>query len=154
MSGCDACGRCGGASGVRGAALLGGRLGAMLVVVGGGLLAGGCSSGSRQTGVRVGNETLEQMEAGVTTEAWLVAILGEPTSWAGVEGLPTTKVFRYALGEESGGLTSLFTGKSSTNTAVVYFLITDGIVTRFWADREIHQPLIGRPSPTPNGEKQ
>ncbi len=114
----------------------------------------GCSSPSRETGVRIGDATLGQFEAGVTTEAWLIAILGEPTTWSPVEGLPGTKVLRYSLGEESGGITSWVTGSSSKNKAVVYFLVTDGVMTRYWADREEKQPLIGDPNPVTGGEKQ
>lgn len=116
----------------------------------------GCAGPSKpgQEGIRVGDETLKQFEAGVTTEGWLVAILGEPTSWAPVEGIENTKVFRYATGESNSGLTSLFTGSQPRNTAVTYFVITDGLVTRFWADRAVEHTLLGSPVQKPEGEKQ
>ncbi len=120
-----------------------------------GLLAmGGCGSPAKESGVRIGDETLRQFEAGVTTEAWILAILGEPTSESYVADLPNTKVFRYALVEESSGLISFFTGGSGKNKAVVYFLITDGVMTRFWADRDTEQPLIGDPNPVQGGQVQ
>jgi transcriptional regulator of heat shock response len=37
-----------------------------------------CASVPRQTGVRIGDETLKQFKAGVTTESWVLAVLGPP----------------------------------------------------------------------------
>lgn len=113
----------------------------------------GCSAPSKQTGVRIGDETLNQFEAGVTTEAWLLAVLGRPTSEAQVEGIPGTKVMRYALGESVGGLGTLLSGEASKNTSVVYFIATDGIVTRYWADRSVHYTLTGKPIDESSGVK-
>lgn len=106
-----------------------------------------------QSGIRVGDETLKQFKAGVTTESWLLAILGPPTSSAIVEGVDNTKVYRYATGESAGGLGAIFSGKASKNTAVVYFVVTDGIVTRFWADRSVETTLLGTQVAEPAGEK-
>lgn len=117
-------------------------------------LCGCASSPTRETGVRIGDETLKQFKAGVTTEGWLLAVLGEPTSQSEVEGVENTKVLRYATGESSSGLASLFTGGSSRNRAVTYFIISDGLVTRFWADREVQYTLLGKPVEQPTGEKQ
>lgn len=118
------------------------------------LQAGGCAQPPKQTGIRIGNVTLEQFEAGVTSEAWLLAVLGEPTSQSVVEGVENTKVFRYALGEAAGGLGALFSGEASKNTAVVYFIITNGVVTRFWADRATERTILGKPVEEGSGEKQ
>lgn len=118
-------------------------------------LTGCISSPSKaETGIRIGDETLEQFKAGITTQEWLVAILGEPTSWAAVEGVENTKVFRYATGEASSGLGSVFSGGSTKNTSVVYFIITDGVVTRFWADRATERTLLGKEVEQPEGEKE
>lgn len=117
-------------------------------------LLGGCSTPPEQTGIRIGDETLKQFKAGVTTESWLLAVLGPPTSSSVVENLENTRVYRYALGQAAGGLGAIFSGEASKNTAVVYFIITDGIVTRFWADRDIERTLLGSPVEVPSGEKQ
>ncbi|MBY0308237.1 MAG: hypothetical protein K2Q09_05805 [Phycisphaerales bacterium] len=119
------------------------------------LAAGGCFSTSQptQTGIRIGDETLKQFKAGVTTEDWLVAVIGPPTTQSTLKSIPNTKVFRYAMGQSAGGLGALFSGEASKNTAVVYFVITDGIVTRFWADRETETRLFGDPVEKPGGEK-
>lgn len=117
-------------------------------------LLGGClAARPNETGVRIGDETLAQFKAGVTTEAWLVAILGEPSSVGVVEDVANTRVYRYSTGERAGGLGSLLSGPASRNTAVVYFIITDGIVTRFWADRAVEYTVLGKPVEQPAGEK-
>lgn len=126
-------------------------LGAAFVVAAGASI--GCGSSTSTTGVRIGDETLRQFKAGVTTEEWLIAILGEPTSWSIVEGLPNTKVFRYSLDERQGGFFSVFTGSSSQNAAVVYFILTDGVMTRYWTDREVERTITGRRVEEAGGEK-
>ncbi|MGE3107904.1 MAG: hypothetical protein AB7G11_06415 [Phycisphaerales bacterium] len=117
-------------------------------------LAACASSAERDTGVRIGNETLKQFEAGITTEQWLVAILGPPTSQSPVLGVENTKVFRYATGRDNAGFLGFFTGNTSEITAVTYFIITDGVVTRFWADRETKYTALGNPVEQPSGEKK
>ena len=114
----------------------------------------GCSSSPTQSGVRIGDETLKQFKAGVTTESWLLAVLGPPTSSSLVVNIHDTRVHRYALGEAASGLGALFSGSASQNTAVVYFIVTEGIVTRFWADRTTDHTLLGTPIEQPAGEKQ
>lgn len=114
----------------------------------------GCSSVPKQTGVRIGDETLKQFKAGVTTESWLLAVLGPPTSASYVANIENTRVFRYALGEAAGGLGALFSGEANKNTSVVYFIITNGIVTRYWADRATERTLLGKPVEQPSGEKE
>jgi hypothetical protein len=117
------------------------------------LCTGGCSSPPMQTGVRIGDVTLEQFEAGITTASWLLAVLGPPTSESHVEGVEDTTVLRYALGESASGLGAIFSGKANKNTAVVYFVVTNGIVTRFWADREVERTITGRAVQELGGEK-
>lgn len=117
--------------------------------------SGGClsSPSKSQTGIRIGDETLEQFKAGTTTREWLIAILGEPTSKAVVEGVEGTEVYRYATGESSSGFGSVFSGGGIKNTSVVYFIITDGVVTRYWADRATERTLLGKEVEQPEGEK-
>jgi hypothetical protein len=119
-----------------------------------GVGAGGCAQPPKQTGVRIGDETLKQFKAGETTESWVLAVLGPPSSSSVVANIPNTVVYRYSLGEASGGLGALFSGQPSKNTAVVYFIITEGIVTRFWADRATERTLLGKPVEESGGEKQ
>jgi len=119
------------------------------------LLTACVSSGPpSQSGIRVGDATLAQFKAGVTTESWLFAVLGHPTSSSPVEGVSNTTVHKYVSGESASGLGSLFTGNASKNTAIVFFIVTDGIVTRFWADRAVERDALGKPVETPAAEKQ
>lgn len=86
----------------------------------------------RSAAAQIGDRTLRQFEAGVTTEAWLLAILGEPTSKAEVEGIPGAVVFRYGVWPTDDGTLAAPDFKNAT---VVYFIVIDGVVVRFWADR-------------------
>ncbi len=119
------------------------------------LLLGGCVGGpsSSETGIRIGDETLKQFQVGVTTEAWLLAILGPPTSEAVVKGVERTRVLRYATGEQTTGLGALLSGGSTRTTAVTYFIVSDGLITRFWSDRATQYTLLGKPVEEPAGEK-
>lgn len=119
-----------------------------------GWLAGCAPSRPAEEGVRIGDETLRQFRAGVTTEAWLTAVLGPPSSWAAVAGVENTRVLRYATGESMTGLGALISGRSSRNTAVTYFIVTDGVVTRFWADRAVEPTLLGKRVEAPPGVKE
>jgi len=120
------------------------------------LMLSGCISSQpiNESGVRIGDETLMQFKAGITTEAWLVAVLGEPTSQSWVRGVENTRVFRYATMERSSGLSSILSGKSGRTTSVTYFIITDGIVTRYWADRSKEFTMLGKPVESESGAKQ
>lgn len=115
------------------------------------VLLGACAS-TPGGGVRIGDETLKQFEAGVTTEAWVLAILGEPTDISWVDGVENTKVLRYSLTAARTGLMSLFTGSDVRTVSVVYFIVTNGVVTRFWADREIERTPFGKPVEATVGE--
>lgn len=130
------------------------RVAALACVIGT-LGASGCMSGPMEdSGIRVGDETLAQFKTDVTTEAWLVAILGPPTSWSYVNGVENTKVFRYATVERASGVFAGLLGKGSRTIAVTYFIITDGVVTRYWADRAKEYTLLGKPVESEEGAKQ
>lgn len=90
----------------------------------------------------------------MSTEAWLVAVVGPPSSSSVVAGVENTKVLRYATGEAMTGLSGLLAGRSQRNTAVTYFIVTDGIVTRFWADRAVEPTLLGKRVEAPGGVKE
>ena len=107
-----------------------------------------------EDGVRIGDETLHQFKPGVTTEPWLLAVVGPPSSTSIVQGVENTKVLRYATGETMTGLSALLSGRSQRNTAVTYFIVTDGIVTRFWADRAVEPTLLGKRVEAPSGVKE
>ena len=108
------------------------------------LAAGGClvvsGTSAHESGVRVSAATLDQIEPGKTTEAWLLATLGEPTSRTKVDCKDSVEILRYehSTRKSSGGAVFLiFAGGSEhSSRSVAYFEVTDGIVTRAWTESE------------------
>jgi hypothetical protein len=110
--------------------------GACLLAVPGCLVtSGNCV---QESGVRVSSNTLAQIEVGQTTEAWLVAALGEPDARAPVEGEENVQILRYnhTVSRSGHGTVFLvFAGHHDTHeTASAYFEVTDGIITRYWTE--------------------
>ncbi len=107
------------------------------------LFAGGClimsGQASHQTGIKVSEATLHQIEVGTTTESWLIATLGEPSRRSAVDGKENVEllVYEHTVHESSGGLVLfLFAGGSDVDrTSVAYFELTDGVVTRYWTEK-------------------
>lgn len=104
--------------------------------------AAGClistSNSVNESGVRVGGSTLRQIELGVTTEQWLVAALGQPTSRSAVRGPGNVEFLCYSherVKQSRGKLFLLFSGSSSkVDRSRTCFEITDGVVTRYWVE--------------------
>lgn len=105
-------------------------------------LLSGCLVSSRshshESGVRISAATLEQIQIGKTTEGWLRAMLGEPSSVTDIPDRPGQRILRYThrIEKGSGGAVFLiFAGSSKeVTTSRTYFEITDGIVTRYWTE--------------------
>lgn len=121
-------------------------------------IAGGLSSCQpgrlKESGIRLGEETLERFEKGKTREAWLLALIGEPTTVSQVADDPSVHVLRYTTSEASTGLLNVISGKSSHTTGTTYFVIRDGVVIDFWADRETERTLLGNKVEKDSGEKR
>ena len=108
------------------------------------LLLGGClvTSGKSidERGVRISQQTLDQVELGTTTESWLRAALGAPTHARDVEGDPSVKILRYdyiVKKSSAGTVFLLFSGGSeSKRTTSTFFELQDGVVVRFWTEAE------------------
>jgi len=109
------------------------------------LLLGGClvTGGSKveESGVKVTTATLEQVQPGVTTESWLRAALGEPTTRekASAEGAaPLVELWKYRYTRteaESGTVFLIFAGGSKEQSSTTaWFELTDGVVTRCWTE--------------------
>lgn len=90
-----------------------------------------------ESGVRVSPSTLDQVEPGRTSEAWLIATLGEPTSRRKVDDRTSILRYNYTRESSSGGAVFLiFAGQSSkTESTTTFFEITDSIVTRHWIEQ-------------------
>lgn len=107
------------------------------------LSAGGCLiTGGKsidESGTQITSKTLDQIKLGETTEAWLVATLGEPQSRTTVEGQPNVTVLRYehiVCKAEGGTVFLLFAGGSETRkVTTTYFESVDGVITRYWIER-------------------
>ena len=106
------------------------------------LTAVGClvTSGNniQETGVRVSSNTLAQIEVGRTTEAWLIAALGEPDARTPVAGEEGVQILRYNHSVNRSGhgtVFLLFAGHHDrSETSSAYFEVTDGIITRYWTE--------------------
>jgi hypothetical protein len=107
------------------------------------LTAGGCLVMSvhsiDESGTQVSSPTLEQVEPGVTSESWLLAALGEPTTRRLVQQTdPRTEIltYRHRTAEKHGTTVFLiFAGsRQKVSGSTMYFEIADGIVTRFWQE--------------------
>ncbi len=95
---------------------------------------------------------MEQFKTGETTEDWLIAVVGQPTSRTDLpEGV---SVLRYSTTNASSGVLNMIMGKSSHTTATVYFVVRDGIITELWADRETERTLLGKEVEKDQGEKK
>jgi len=96
------------------------------------------SNSTKESGVQVGSSTLRQIEVGRTSEDWLLATLGPPTSRAAVRGPGNVELLTYnhALTRKShGSVFLLFSGSSEkVDKNTTYFEVTDGIVTKYWTD--------------------
>ena len=92
----------------------------------------------QESGVRVSSNTLAQVEVGRTTEAWLVAALGEPDARTPVVGGEGVQILRYnhtVSRSGHGTLFLVFAGHHDrTETSSAYFEVTDGIITRYWTE--------------------
>ena len=91
-----------------------------------------------QSGVRVSQATLGQIEVGVTSEDWIIATLGEPSMRTTVTEEPSVAILRYEYShtKASGGAVFLIFagGSSSSDVKVTFFEVTDGVVTRYWTE--------------------
>ena len=114
--------------------ILGGRclaLGVLLALSG--CLVSGSASQTR-TGKYVGEDTLAKIEPGKTTQGWIVATLGEPSTKNKVED--GSEVWRYDYTERRENNTAvflLFGGSDKKETCGSVFVeMKNGVVTNKW----------------------
>ncbi len=102
--------------------------------------AAGClvtsSSKTSQSGASVSEVTLDQIRPGETTEAWLIAAAGEPTSRAKVD--EHTSILRYDHVETRSSGSTIFLlfagGSTKQRTTSMRFEITDGVIQKYWTE--------------------
>ncbi|HEY2585172.1 MAG TPA: outer membrane protein assembly factor BamE [Tepidisphaeraceae bacterium] len=102
------------------------------------LAGGGClvtsNSSQKRSGNYVADTTFDQIKPGETTEGWVQATLGKPTSTSRLDD--GTEIWKYTYTERhegSGSVFLIFGGSSAdekTHTAFVE--IKDGFVRKAW----------------------
>jgi outer membrane protein assembly factor BamE (lipoprotein component of BamABCDE complex) len=106
---------------------------ALAVMMNLGCLVGG-SSTTRREGSYVSQSTLNEIEPGKTSQAWIVATLGEPTSKT-VLG-PGHELWKYSYKEtkQSGGYVFLLYAGGDTKIAdgTVFVEMVNDVVTKTW----------------------
>jgi hypothetical protein len=103
-------------------------------------LAAGClvtsHSSVKESGARVSSLTLNQIRPGQTTESWLVAAAGEPSTKRSVDD--HTSILRYehvTTTNTDGTVLFLFAGGSTKEkSSTVIFEVTDGVIQRYWTE--------------------
>lgn len=121
------------------------------------LLGTGCKSGPpADNGIRIGDRTLAEFKPKQTSEPWLIAVIGPPTTRTEVCGDRPASVLRYSVIERAGGgvLSFLFGSAPPKTTATIYFIVENGIVMQFWADREEESTFFGGKKTKDTGEKK
>ena len=104
--------------------------------------AAGClvstSNSIRESGSAVHADTLRQIEVGKTSESWLLATLGPPTSRCKVASDPGVEILSYnheVVKTSHGSVFLLFSGSDRTvNSRRTMFEVTDGVVTKYWSE--------------------
>jgi len=100
----------------------------------------GClySSGSttKLEGQFVGSGTYSQIEPRVTTDRWLIAAMGQPTSKATLEDGTELWAWRYSrrVASRGGVLLLARTASDTQSQGGVFVELKDGVVQRTWRD--------------------
>ncbi|HMN40786.1 MAG TPA: hypothetical protein PKE29_08050 [Phycisphaerales bacterium] len=91
-------------------------------------------SNERYTGTYVSEPTFSQIQTGVTTRAWILGTLGEPTTKTTLENGEELWKWQYAKVKQSSGAVLFIFGGSSTSTegGSAYVQMRDGVVTKAW----------------------
>lgn len=105
----------------------------LLLLTNAGCLFGGKSK-VKQEGNYVAQNTLSQIQTGKTTEAWVRAVIGEPTEK--VSAGPDHAIWKYAYTEtkdSSGYVFLIFSAADQkVNRNTVFIEFEKGIVTKTW----------------------
>ncbi len=88
-------------------------------------------------GPAVGSDTLRQIEVGSTSKEWLLGTLGEPTSETQTpEGTEILKyVYTKKVDSDLNAFLVLSFDDQREERTVLYFELTNGIVTRYWKEQ-------------------
>lgn len=94
------------------------------------------SSKETMTGTYVGPSTFSEIEPGVTTEKWVIAALGEPTSKSTLDDGTSLWKWSYRKDKSSSSAVFLVFGGSSRKEVegATFVQLKDGIVVKAWQD--------------------
>lgn len=114
--------------------LCGTLLGLFLISAGGCLVMKGSSV--EEEGVKLSEPTLSQVKLGETTEAWLVAAAGEPSSRRVIDDHTAILRYDHSITTAKGGAVFLIFagGDEKTETTSTLFEVNDGVITRYWTE--------------------
>lgn len=98
----------------------------------------GTSNKVQESGTAVGDSTLRQVEIGKTTESWLIATLGPPSTRAKVSDQPGVEVFSYnhkVVRNSKGHIFLLYAGSNQKlESSRTFFELHDGVVAKYWSE--------------------
>ena len=91
---------------------------------------------THESGIRISEATMQQVEIGETTEAWIVAALGEPTSRTELDDHIVLARYEHSVTRAEGGAVLLIFagGSATTRRSTTYFEYDDGILCRTWSE--------------------
>jgi outer membrane protein assembly factor BamE (lipoprotein component of BamABCDE complex) len=112
----------------------------LLIVCGFGMIltSTGClvtsNSEVKRSGNYIPDSTFDQIKPHETTEGWVRATLGKPTSIDKLDDGAEIWKYTYVVRKESSGAVFLIFGGSSANEVehTAYVQIKDGVVTKAW----------------------
>ncbi len=104
------------------------------------MTASGClvvsGRSSHESGVRISESTMRQIEIGHTTEDWVVAALGEPTARTELDDCTVLARYEHCETQSEGGAVFLIFagGSETTRRSTTYFEYTNGVLCRTWSE--------------------
>lgn len=107
-------------------------------------LLSGCiiarSSTREESGKKIGEATLRQLEVDSTTQDWVLSVLGEPTRRSAIEEGAEIWVYEYQLKKESrvGVVVLLSSEDEKIENQSVFLEFKNKVLTRYWIeDRQV-----------------
>jgi len=100
------------------------------------------SSGEKETGNAVSQEILDEIQLGQTTDTWLIAKLGRPSSRSTTDGGGEILRYRHQISyreylaepSEDGTITLKYPGERHVETKTVCFEVVGGKIRRYWKE--------------------
>jgi len=93
-----------------------------------------------EKGKPVSAGTLDQIECGETSKAWVLATLGDPSQQNRTQDGVEILQYRYNRKKDNNFilLPFLIVNDEGESTQTVYFEINDGVVTKYWQETSRH----------------